>query len=68
MPKKLVLTGARSAMFTGGLLAYIIEENFLGPWEIGLIDIAVYKQAFKSSWKIFTSVFMRKPLIRWEFL
>ncbi len=43
MPKKLVLIGAGSAMFTRGLLADIIEENFLGPWEIGLTDIEVYK-------------------------
>lgn len=28
MPKKLLLTGARSVMFTRGLLADIIEENF----------------------------------------
>lgn len=43
MPKKLLLTGARSVMFTRGLLADIIEENFLSPWEIGLIDIEVYR-------------------------
>ena len=39
MPKKMVLIGAGSAMFTQGLIADIIEENFLGPWEIGLVDI-----------------------------
>jgi hypothetical protein len=43
MPKKLLPTEARSVIFTGGLLADIIEENFLGPREIGLIDIEVYK-------------------------
>lgn len=43
MPKKLVLIGAGIAMFTRGLLADIIEENFLGPWKIGLIDTEVYK-------------------------
>ncbi len=41
--KKLVLMGTDSAMFTRELLADIIEENFLGPWEIGLIDVEVYK-------------------------
>jgi len=39
VPKKLVLIGAGSAMFTRGLLADIIEENFFGPWEIELTDI-----------------------------
>ena len=38
MPKKMVLIGAGSAMFTQGLIADIIEENFLGPWEVGLVD------------------------------
>ena len=38
MPKKLVLIGAGSAMFTQGLLADIIKEESLGPWEVGLVD------------------------------
>lgn len=37
MPK-IILIGAGSAMFTWGLLADIIEEKFLGPWEVGLVD------------------------------
>jgi len=39
MGKKLVLIGAGSAMFTQGLLADIIKEESLGPWEVGLVDI-----------------------------
>jgi len=39
MRKKLVLIGAGSAMFTQGLLADIIKEESLGPWEVGLVDI-----------------------------
>jgi len=38
MRKKLVLIGAGSAMFTQGLLADIIKEESLGPWEVGLVD------------------------------
>ncbi len=37
--RKLVLIGAGSAMFTKGLLVDIINNNQLGPWEIGLVDI-----------------------------
>ena len=39
MSKKLVLIGAGSAMFTHGLIADIIKEQSLGPWEIRLVDI-----------------------------
>lgn len=39
MRKKLVLIGAGSAMFTQGLLADIIKEESLGPWEVRLVDI-----------------------------
>ena len=39
MSKKLVLIGAGSAMFTQGLIADIIKEQSLGPWEIRLVDI-----------------------------
>lgn len=38
MRKKLILIGAGSAMFTQGLLADIIKEESLGPWEVGLVD------------------------------
>ena len=38
MSKKLVLIGAGSAMFTQGLIADIIKEGSLGPWEVGLVD------------------------------
>ncbi|MBA7480275.1 Alpha-galactosidase [subsurface metagenome] len=36
--RKMILIGAGSAMFTMGLLADIIKDKFLGPWEIGLVD------------------------------
>lgn len=36
---KLVLIGAGSAMFTQGLVADMIRDTELGPWELGLCDI-----------------------------
>jgi alpha-galactosidase len=40
MTKKIVLVGAGSAMFTQGLVADLILSPDLGPWELGLVDIA----------------------------
>jgi alpha-galactosidase len=39
MPRKMVLIGAGSAMFTAGIIADLAKEKTLGPWEIGLVDI-----------------------------
>lgn len=38
-PKKLVLVGAGSAVFTRGLVADLIQSPDLGPWTLGLVDI-----------------------------
>ncbi len=38
--KKIVLIGAGSAMFTQGLVADMILADDMGPWELGLVDIA----------------------------
>ncbi len=38
MPKKIVLIGAGSAVFTRGLVADLILSPELGPWELGLVD------------------------------
>jgi alpha-galactosidase len=38
--KKIVLIGAGSAMFTQGLVADMILATDMGPWELGLVDIA----------------------------
>ena len=40
MTKKIVLIGAGSAMFTQGLVADMIQSPDLGPWDLGLVDIA----------------------------
>lgn len=39
MPKKIVLIGAGSAMFTRGLVADMIQSPDLGPWKLGLVDV-----------------------------
>ena len=39
MSRKLVLIGAGSAIFTQGLVADLILNPDLGPWELGLVDI-----------------------------
>ncbi len=39
MTKKIVVIGAGSAMFTQGVVADLILNPDLGPWELGLVDI-----------------------------
>jgi alpha-galactosidase len=38
-PKKMVLIGAGSAVFTRGLVADLIQAPDLGSWELGLVDV-----------------------------
>ncbi len=48
--KKIVLIGAGSAMFTQGLVADMILATDMGPWDLGLVDIA--PQALETAEKI----------------
>jgi len=48
--KKIVLVGAGSAMFTQGLVADMILATDMGPWELGLVDVA--PQALETAEKL----------------
>ena len=39
MRRKLVIIGAGSAVFTQGLVADLIQQEGIGKWELGLIDV-----------------------------